>query len=154
MRRCPNCTDGRLPASFEPYHRCEHCSGTLCESCCHMARISGLLCHVRFNFSNEEELQLGIAELLAKGGYPFEREKRLDVHSRIDFYLPVGVRGIGIEAKVNGRPSEILRQVQRYAMHADVAGIIVLSRRANAHIIPDSLQDKPVRVISLWSSNL
>lgn len=55
---------------------------------------------------------------------------------------------IVIETKIGGSAAELMRQVSRYAQSAGVAGILVVTSRANHHL-PESFNGKPVLVHSL-----
>jgi hypothetical protein len=119
-------------------------------------RIATLLRGARFNFTTEEELQCGVQRLLADAGFvanrDYVREHKLDARSRVDFYFPPS--RVGLEAKINGSASAIARQVHRYLHHPDVQGLILLSRRANVESLPDAINEKPLKIVTLWSNGL
>lgn len=85
----------------------------------------------RFRYSSEVELQEAIATVLAADGFPVEREVRLDRYSRID--LLTG--GVGVEIKVAGRESSVLRQLARYAEHDAIAALVLVTNRSR-HTFP------------------
>lgn len=104
---------------------------------------------VRFRFSSEEDLQLGIDQLLRKREIVFEREVRLGPHDRIDFLVE---GGIGIEVKIDGSAAELGRQALRYALHERVREIVLVTTRASHRDQPPTLEGKPVTVVYLFSS--
>lgn len=103
---------------------------------------------VRFRFSSEEDLQLGIEKLLTSRSIPFEREVRLDAYSRIDFM----VGGVGVEVKIDGSAEELGRQVLRYLQHENVREIVVVTTRATHRDLPRELEGKKISVVYLFSS--
>ena len=117
----------------------------------------------RFNFTTESELQEGVATVLKIHGLPFVREHRLDKRNRLDFFLdrffldPAATAhgaGVAIETKIDGSLSALTRQIHRYAQFSQVEAIVVLSRRANAGNLPDTINGKPIHVVTLWSQGL
>lgn len=106
----------------------------------------------RFTCGTEEALQDGLAAVLAGAGIEFVREHVLPAKGRIDFYVPA-VR-IGIETKVKGGWSATVRQVHGYACEPEIAGVILVTRRARQGVVPAAMNGKPVRVVQLWSSGL
>lgn len=103
-----------------------------------------LLVAVRFNFTNEEELQAGIALALA----PLEhaREVILDGASRIDFM----VGNVGLEVKIGGGISPLTRQLARYAAHERISALVVVTAKEQHRLqLPAAINGKPLRVIAL-----
>lgn len=96
----------------------------------------------RFDESSEARLQDGIEAVLRAAGFAYLREARLSERDRIDFL----VDGVGIEAKVDGASSEVLRQVHRYACLDAIQGIVVVTTKRR-HRLPLTLQSKPIRVV-------
>lgn len=116
-----------------------------------MDELVAILSAVRFNFSSEAELQDGIESVLKDAGVVFQREYRLNAKERIDFYLPVSRHGI--EVKTKGSPSSVLRQVHGYAQNDAIAGLLLVTSRLRL-TLPDELNGKPMRVLSLWQHAL
>lgn len=114
--------------------------------------LSNVMRSCRFNFSNEKELQAGIEELLTQEGINFAREHQLPPVGRIDFYLPDD--RIGIEVKVKGSPSDVLKQFHGYCGHADIDALLVVSSRTKLGNLPDVLNHKPVLGVSLWANGI
>lgn len=99
----------------------------------------------RFNFSNEDELQQGIAQSLSGSKFDFRREYVLTPKDRFDFFVD---GCFVIETKVGGSTADVMRQVSRYAENAAVHGILVVTTRSG-HVLPESFNGKPVLVHSL-----
>ena len=107
-----------------------------------------LLTSHRFRWSNEDELQMGISQVLAEAGIPHEREAVLSGAGRIDFLLP---DGIGLEVKVDGAPAVVARQILAYARHPGITALVVVTARAGtASLLPASSSGKEIHVVSLW----
>lgn len=111
------------------------------------AYLTGLLSTVRFSFSSEDELQRGIAEVLGRNAIAHQREHRLSSVDRIDFFLPDD--GIGIEVKCDGSTADLVRQVNRYVQHDDVRALLVVASRIRLANMPEQINGKPVRVVTI-----
>lgn len=113
------------------------------------SELATLLSGYRFTFKDEAGLQESIAAALETSGCAVEREVRLDAHSRIDIL----VGRVGIEVKVKGSPTEVTRQLQRYA-HSDLVDEIVLVTHRSAHggFLPNEIGTKPVHVAWIGGS--
>lgn len=103
----------------------------------------------------ENDLQGLIAETLDHHGIVYEREVKLGPRNRIDFLTPSGT---GIEVK-KGKPNntQLNAQVERYCGFDAVTGVIVVTPWSRHLFIPDTVHDKPVRVLSLnrlWGISL
>lgn len=69
------------------------------------AEIAELLSRYKFSWTNEEDLQRSIAQVLAAAGIEFQREVGLNARDRIDFRIGQ----IGIECKVAHSVTEVIR---------------------------------------------
>ena len=108
--------------------------------------ICATLKRFHFSYQNELELQDGIAQALSAATIPYEREKRLTPTDRPDFF----VDGIVLEVKIKGATRAVLRQLNRYAGHESVKAILLVTTRSlQAFQVPESMNDKPVRVLCL-----
>lgn len=101
-------------------------------------------------------------------GRRLRREFELSATDRIDFLIqepnpiqpPIGgpgVRasiGIGLEVKVDGPLSALVRQLQRYAQHDAVDALLVVTTRARLHAVPTTLSGKPIAVALLLTGGL
>lgn len=110
-----------------------------------------LLPHLRkhhFRYSNEIELQDGVAEVLAQGNCIVEREVTLFAKSeRIDFVVKLsGDRFVGIEVKIDGSFSEIARQLHRYANAVTFGALVLITTRSVHDRLPQIIGETPVRV--------
>lgn len=106
--------------------------------------ILNVLAARRFNYASEEDLQQGLAVALAAAGFDVEREVRLDNRSRID--LLVG--RVGIEVKVAGAATSVLRQLRRYALSDRIDGLVLVTSRVR-HQAPSKLEGKPLRIYQI-----
>ncbi len=116
--------------------------------------LTHLLGKVRFNFTNEDELQNGIRDLLERNNYRYEREVVLSGTDRIDFMVSGFERtdfnaGVGIEVKVDGSRADVIRQLHRYAQQERVKALILVTSRVKHNDMPETINDKPLKVISL-----
>lgn len=94
---------------------------------------------------NESELQYAIEAILTAGGATVEREVRLSPRDRID--LLVG--SCGIEVKVQGSAADVERQLRRYAEHARVESLVLVTTRHAHAVMPPDIDGVPVTVIVL-----
>ncbi len=98
----------------------------------------------RYRYGRETELHAALAEALRRAGHAFEREVRLTAQDRIDFL----VGDLGVEVKIKGGPSDVAGQLNRYAAHGRVAGLLLVTDRLQlARLAP--LQAKPFLVVTL-----
>lgn len=112
--------------------------------------VAALLGRARFRYRDEIELHDGIAACLTEAGIPVDatdREIRLSARDRIDFLLP---GGLGIEAKVAGRPGDVWRQITRYAQHPRVRSLLLVTTRARHAVdAPTTINGKTITVCVL-----
>ncbi len=106
-----------------------------------------LLHGAKFRFTSENELQQGIAQLLAEQEVPFQRELRVGKTDRLDLFLPR--EGIAIEAKLDGTLAALTRQLYRYAALPEVRQIILVTTRARHRQLPQNLDGKPLYIVQL-----
>lgn len=110
--------------------------------------LAEILRRARYRYANEDQLQQGIALVLARHGVAADREVRLSPADRIDFLL-TGVP-IGIEVKVAGETGAVWRQLRRYAASPRIGGLLLATTRAKHHLdAPSHLGDVPVHVLVL-----
>lgn len=115
------------------------------------AALTEILAMYRIGAYSEEALQEGIAEALDTEGWSFEREVILGPRDRVDFLLEGGV---GIEVKIDGTAPALIRQLHRYAQHARIHELVVVTNRARLTQMPAELNGKPVHVCSLLETAL
>ncbi len=129
--------------------------------------VDELLRSVRLPQANERELQEAIAELLDDTQITYKREVRLCDEDRIDFMLraiamevvtdvddPGEDHEIGVEVKLDGTLPQLIRQLDRYAQHDSVQGLLVVVARSRHLAIPKKLNGKPVKVTFLGAGAL
>ncbi len=93
-----------------------------------------------FSFSNEAELQAGIARVLDLYDIQFVREAAMTGGGRIDFLCGA----IGIEIKVDGGATEVTRQLLRYAQESRIESLILVTSLARHMVMPRTLGGKPL----------
>jgi hypothetical protein len=112
-----------------------------------------LLKTYRYSVGSEDSFQRGVEEVLHRHRIPFLREHQLGrEYGRIDFYLP-DLR-LGIELKIKGSPSQVLRQLHRYAQCPDVAALILLTSRSRLTFSPMQINGRPVFAVPVWEGQL
>lgn len=110
------------------------------------SRIVTLLGAYRYRFQSERDLQDGLEQVLVAAGVSYQREFVLDASSRPDFLL---AGGVVVEVKIAQGARALARQVDRYARHADVTAIIVVTQRRHLGALPRSIDGKPVDIVVL-----
>lgn len=103
----------------------------------------------RYPVSTESKLQLAIQERLTALNVKAWREYRLAPGERVDFFVEGGV---AIEAKTRCSKRQIFRQLERYALLAEVEAIILVTGTAMG--LPESIAGKPVFLVSLGRASL
>lgn len=98
---------------------------------------------LRLPVHDEKAAQQELADHLERVGLSFEREVRLSPSDIVDFM----VGGIAIELKIKGSRSAALRQVERYAKHTEVNGVILLTNRSC--LLPAVIDGKPALALSM-----
>lgn len=112
-------------------------------------QLCALLSSYRFYYSDETVLQDSIERVLLGNGIPFKRERYESDGERPDFM----VGGIALEVKIKGGTAALTRQVYRYAKLPTVSEIVVVASRSRlAGGLPEEINGKPIRVVSLASS--
>lgn len=99
----------------------------------------------RFTYRAEDQLQEGLAAAFAAAGLPVQREVWLSPSERIDFL----VGRVGVEVKVAGSPSVVLSQLQRYATHERIGGLVLVTTRARHRALPAVVGGLPLRIVHL-----
>lgn len=88
-----------------------------------------------YDTTNEEALQAGIAVALEESGFRFTREVVLGPRDRIDFMIG----DVGIEVKVGGGQTALIRQLHRYAQSQRVGRLLVVSTDPSLYPLPATL---------------
>lgn len=105
-----------------------------------MATLERALRTHRFRFGGERELQAGIDQVLRNLGLDVVREAALGEAGTIDFLIG----SLGVEIKVRGSRADVTRQVHRYLQHASIAGLLLVTTRAELARLPTAISGKPV----------
>lgn len=107
----------------------------------------------RFPIADESLFQMCVAEVLERNGVEAEREYDLGPgRGRIDFY--VHAFKVGLELKVKGSPSDVARQLLRYATSPEIDTLILVTGRARLGVLPATLGGKRLLIMSVWRSLL
>lgn len=93
----------------------------------------------------EDAVQRKIAEAFTRNAVAHEREVRLDKASRIDFM----VGELGVEVKVGGGITAVIRQLHRYAEFARVAELVLVTTKSTLARVPTELNGKRVCIALL-----
>lgn len=101
----------------------------------------------RFNVAQEKQTQLEVEQYLLHSGISFEREKRLSAQDIPDFFIQCEPGAIVLEVKNRYQRKAIYRQLERYAQHPNVNGIILLT--GTSMKLPAEINSKPAIVVSL-----
>lgn len=100
-----------------------------------------------FLVGSEDEFQAAVARALRREGVLFEREHVVAGIGRLDFWLPTWQAAL--ELKVDGSPSEVRRQLQRYAAAPSVQAVVLLTLRPHLAVgLPARLAGKPVYLVT------
>ena len=114
-----------------------------------LSKLVQLLTQYRYVLGSESAFQEGLAQVLRAQGIAHLKEHDLGRDfGRIDFYLPESQTGI--ELKVKGSPSEVVRQIHRYALCPDIAALVLLTGKRRLTRMPASINGKPLVAASLW----
>lgn len=109
-----------------------------------MHDIVTLLQRARLPLAEEKITQASIADVLSAKAITFEREFRLSDEDIPDFLL---TDGICVEVKLRGQRRSIYRQLERYAAHDKVKGIILATSICMR--LPENIQGKLALTTSL-----
>lgn len=98
-------------------------------------------------------MQAAVGEVLRDAGISVLPEFRLGAEDRVDFWC--WNLGVAVECKVDGSPTEVLRQLTRYAKHECVKALVLVTSKARlSSLIPGELEGKPVMVVQTWRNAL
>lgn len=93
----------------------------------------------------EAELQTAIGEILKDHAIQYKREWRLNEKDRIDFLIG----GLGIEVKITGSRSDLIRQLHRYAQSEQIDSLVLVTTLLRHRDLPTEINAKPITIIVL-----
>ena len=97
-------------------------------------------------YLSERDLHRQVRAAWNAAGVPVRYEVSLGPGRRIDFVS----RGIGVEVKVDGRPAEVRKQLQRYAAAGKLEALVLLTAcPGHCREIPEHGYGIPTAVIGL-----
>jgi|APFre7841882654_1041346.scaffolds.fasta_scaffold76786_4 hypothetical protein len=99
----------------------------------------------KFRYAHEDDLQMGVAEVLQKLATRWECEVVLDKKNRLDFL----VDGCCIEIKVDGSLADLTRQLYRYAAFEQIKEFLVVTTKDSHRGLPTSMRGKRITVVHL-----
>lgn len=111
--------------------------------------LASILQRARLRVSTEAVLQADIETVLKQHEVSYVREKSLGPKDRPDFICDAE---IVIEAKARYGKRAIFRQLERYAAHETVGGIILVTNTALG--MPARINGKPIYVVSVGLGSL
>lgn len=111
-------------------------------------RICVALPRYTYRFSNERDLQDGVAAVLTGEGIAFDREYIASKEDRFDFLCE---SGIVIEVKIDGGFADCARQVQRYCGLEVTRAVVIAAAKMWGRSIQNGIEiaGKPVRLVRL-----
>lgn len=110
-------------------------------------RLVHTLNRYRHRGANEKDIQASVERVLAHCGWKFHREHSLSAHDRPDFLVE---DGIVLEVKMKASRSFVLMQLGRYAVHSEVAALVLASPRYTVVAgLPKTLYGKPLAGVHL-----
>lgn len=101
----------------------------------------------RFSTAQEKQTQAEVQTFLLASGYKFEREKRLSERDIPDFFIHSPHGNLVLEVKTRCPRKQIYRQLERYAAHVTVHGLILLTGTSMG--LPVAIHGKPSVLASL-----
>lgn len=101
----------------------------------------------RFSTIQEKQTQLEVELFLITLNYSFQREMRLNEKDIPDFLINSPHGAIVLEVKTRCLKKQIYRQLERYAKHEHVAGLILLTGTSMG--LPFVIEQKPAIIVSL-----
>lgn len=116
-----------------------------------VGRVLEVLAARPFTYRHETDLQVAISERLDDAEIGHRREARLGARERIDLLTDDGV---GIEVKVAGSWTSVVRQLLRYADHDQVKALVLVTTQASHGQVPAELGEISVAVHSLIGQGL
>lgn len=98
----------------------------------------------KVSLTDEKMTQVQIATILTENNIPYIREYRLSGEDIVDFMVD---DHLAVEIKIKGQKRAIYRQLQRYAAHDKIKGIVLLTGVSMG--LPEQIDGKPAYMGSL-----
>lgn len=117
------------------------------ELMCLLQSLANQLKLQRFSTIQEKKTQSEVETFLLSAGYSFEREKRLSSKDIPDFLIQSPYGNLVLEVKIRFPKKQIYRQLERYAAHVNVDGVILLTGTCMG--LPDKIAEKPAVLVSI-----
>ncbi|MFY0545474.1 hypothetical protein [Brevibacillus sp. H7] len=112
-----------------------------------MYNLATMLQLQRFSTAQEKLTQMEVERFLTSEGIRFEREKHLSDRDIPDFLIQTQFGNVVLEVKTRCARKAIYRQLERYAGHQVVNGLILLTGTSMG--LPPEINGKPSIVASL-----
>ncbi|WAT32214.1 hypothetical protein [Pseudomonas sp. GXZC] len=112
-----------------------------------LSRLSDFCSKQRLNMALEKLAQADLETNLLQGGFKFKREQELSKRDKPDFLVSIDGHTIVLELKTRAQRKAIYRQLERYAQHASVDGLLLMTGTAMG--LPPHINNKPSRVVSM-----
>lgn len=112
-----------------------------------MCNLTTMLQLQRFSTVQEKLTQMEVESYLISEGISFEREKHLTNRDIPDFLIQTQAGKVVLEVKTRCARKAIYRQLERYAGHQDVDGLILLTGTSMG--LPQEIKGKPAIVASI-----
>ena len=98
-----------------------------------------------YRFSDETELQEGLAVAFKCAGIQCAREVVLSTHDRIDFLAG----DVGVEVKIKGGITDLTSQLFRYAGFPQISALVVVVGKNTLGNLPTEINGKSVHVVRI-----
>ena len=98
----------------------------------------------KVSLTDEKITQVQISDILTANDIPHVREYRLSDDDIVDFLVD---DSLAVEIKIKGQKRAIYRQLQRYASHEQIKGLVLLTGVSMG--LPEEINGKPSYIGSL-----
>jgi len=95
----------------------------------------------------EKRAQVDLETALKEAGFEFKREQELSKRDIPDFVVTIDGHAIVLELKTRAQRKAIYRQLERYAEHESVDGLLLMTGTPMG--LPSHINYKPSRVVSM-----
>lgn len=112
-----------------------------------LARLGDFCSRLRLDMALEKRAQADLETALQAAGLEFEREKALSKDDIPDFLVRVEGITVALELKTRAQRKAIFRQLERYAGHAVVDCLLLMTGTAMG--LPPTINGKPAAVVSM-----